>query len=98
VFQLEGNEDNSEFSVNLDKIYDYDVKFQSNPGLQRQNTVQGRSMIGSKFQRNYKDISIGFNKSTNQLKKARQFAEGKMNHEAYKILLDIYKDLKSKLK
>ena len=93
---MDGSEDQNEFSVNLDKIYNYEVNLQSNP-LQRQNTVQGRSMIGSKFQRNYKDVSIGFNRSTNQLKKARQFAEGKMNHEAYKILLDIYKDLKSKL-
>ena len=93
---MDGSEDQNEFSVNLDKIYNYEVNFQSN-GIQRQNTVQGRSMIGSKFQRNYKDISIGFNKSTSQLKKARQFAESKMNHEAYKILLNIYKDLKSKL-
>jgi len=54
-------------------------------------------MIGSKFQKNYKDISIGFNQSTGQLKRAKTLAESKKNHEAYKILLDIYKDLKSKL-
>lgn len=83
--------------MNLDKIYDYKVNFESSP-LQRQNTeVHGRSKIGSKFNNNYKDISIGFNKSTSQLTRAKEFAEKKMNHEAYKILLDIYKDLKSKL-
>ena len=90
------NEPRDEFNVNLDKIYDYQVNEEANP-LQRQNTVQGRSMIGSKFQKNYKDISIGFNQSTGKLKRAKTLAESKKNHETYKILLDIYKDLKSKL-
>lgn len=92
-----GSERQDEFSVNLDKIYDYKVNYESNP-LQRQSTlVHGRSKIGSKFNQNYKDISIGFNKSTGRLGRAKEFAERKMNHEAYKILLDIYKELKSKL-
>ena len=90
------NEPQDEFAVNLDKIYDYEVNVEANP-LQRQNTVQGRSMIGSKFQKNYKDISIGFNRSTGNFKKAKKYAEAKQNHEAYRILLDIYKDLKNKL-
>jgi hypothetical protein len=90
------NEPKDEFAVNLDKIYDYEINVEASP-LQRQNTVQGRSMIGSKFQKNYKEISIGFNRSTGQFKKARKFAEAKQNHEAYKMLLEIYKDLKAKL-
>lgn len=96
MFNLTNESNREEFSVNLDKIYDYKVNFESSP-LQRQNTVQGRSMIGSKFNKNYKDISIGFNKSTSRFNRAKEFADRKMNHESYKILLDIYKDLKSKL-
>lgn len=96
MFRLGPEQARGEFSVNLDKIYDYKVNFASSP-LQRQNTVQGRSMIGSKFNKNYKDVSIGFNHSTARFSRAKEFAERKMNHEAYKLLLGIYADLKSKL-
>ena len=91
-----GNEDHTDFSVNLDKIFNYQVSV-TEPGLQRKGTIDTRSMIGSRFQKNYKDISIGFNQSAGDFTKAKNFAEAKQNHETYRILLKIYQNLKSKI-
>jgi uncharacterized protein YpuA (DUF1002 family) len=96
VFQ-EGKESAVEFDVDLDKLFMYDVKDVSQ-GIQRQGTIDTRSKIGSRFQKNYKDISIGFNKSRGDLEKAKKYADSKNNQEAYRILLKIYENLKEKLK
>ena len=83
--------------MDLDKLFKYNIN-EVNQGLQRQGTIDTRSKIGSRFQKNYKHISIGFNKSTGDFEKAKKYADSKNNHEAYRILLKIYENLKEKLK
>lgn len=80
-------------NINLDQIYKYNIS----QSFQRQQTIVGRSMIQSRFQRAYKEVSIGFNQSTRNLKKAKEAAEGRNNHETYRILIQIYQDLKGKI-
>lgn len=90
-------ENEIEFNLDLDKLYLYDIN-EVSQGIQRQGTIDTRSKIGSRFQKNYKDISIGFNKSRGELEKAKKYADSKNNHETYKILLKIYTNLKEKIK
>lgn len=87
------NETPTSGDINLDQIYKYNIS----ESLQRQNTVVNRSMIQSRFQRAYKEVSIGFNQSRKNLKKASEQAENKNNHEAYRILIQIYQELKGKI-
>lgn len=96
AFRIE-NESEIEFNVELDKLYLYDIN-EVSQGLQRQGTIDTRSKIGSKFNKNYKDISIGFNKSRGDFEKAKKYCETKSNHETYRILMKIYENLKQKIK
>ena len=82
--------------MDINRIFEYDVK-ETESGLKTQQSIDTRSMIGSKFKKNYMNISIGFNQSSNDFKKAKNYAEAKCNHEAYKILLTIYQNLKAKI-
>ena len=82
--------------MDLNRIYEYEVK-EGEPGFKTQQSIDTRSMIGSKFKKNYMNISIGFNQSSSNFKKAKSYAEAKSNHEAYKILLTIYQNLKAKI-